>query len=276
MSGQDHREESGEESGKESREESGEESGEESREETPEQLPTVIYEDADLVAAYKPEGWLVHRTNIDRHESRFLLQYLRDATGTYLYPIHRLDKPTSGIILFAKRSEVAAKAQALLESESSVKKYIAVCRGYCPPEGVIDYALPPVNDFKHQRKRAKTDQPRQEAITLFRRLATIELPYTVDRYPSSRYSLVEIQLKTGRRHQIRRHFKHISHPLIGCPKYGKSTHNRFFAEHLGCQRLLLHAIELQLPHPVTANTLTLREVPRGDFATLLQNFGWEP
>jgi tRNA pseudouridine65 synthase len=237
--------------------------------------PEVIYEDADLVAAYKPEGWLVHRSNIDRHETRFLLQYLRDQTSTYLYPIHRLDKPTSGVILFAKSGEIAAKAQSLLESERAVKKYIAVCRGYCPEEGIIDHPLPPVNDFKHQRKRPRADQPRQEAVTLFRRLETIELPCEVDRYPTSRYSLVEIQLKTGRRHQIRRHFKHISHPIIGCPKYGKSTHNRFFAEQLGCSRLLLHAIELQLPHPVTGETLVLRAAPRGEFLTLLETFGWQ-
>ncbi|AOS98236.1 tRNA pseudouridine synthase C [Microbulbifer aggregans] len=241
----------------------------------PATVPEVIYEDSDLIAAYKPEGWLVHRSNIDRHETQFLLQYLRDQTGAYLYPIHRLDKPTSGVILFAKSSEVAARTQSLLESDAAVKTYIAVCRGYCPEEGVIDHPLPPVNDFKHQRKRPKADQPRQDAVTLFRRLHTIELPYEVDRYPSSRYSLVEIQLKTGRRHQIRRHFKHLSHPLIGCPKYGKSTHNRFFAEHFHCSRLLLHALELRLPHPVTGEPLVVREPPRGEFHTLLERFGWQ-
>ncbi|WP_237065402.1 pseudouridine synthase [Microbulbifer guangxiensis] len=246
-----------------------------SADDQPELRPEVIYRDDHLIGAYKPEGWLVHRSSIDRHETQFLLQYLRDETGSYLYPIHRLDKPTSGVILFARSSEVAAKAQALLESDVSVKKYIAVCRGYCPEEGVIDHPLPPVNDFKHQRRRPRADQPRQEAITLFRRLDTIELPFEVDRYPSSRYSLVEIQLKTGRRHQIRRHFKHISHPLIGCPKYGKSIHNRFFAEHFGCSRLLLHAIELRLPHPVTGAPLALREPPRGDFRALLEAFGWQ-
>ena len=240
-----------------------------------EMLPEVVFEDDHLVAAYKPEGWLVHRSNIDRHETRFLLQYLRDQVGCHLYPVHRLDKPTSGIIVFGKSGDIAAQVQAQMESDRTVKKYLAVCRGYCPEVGVIDYALPPVNDFKHQRKRAKADLPRQEAITVFRRLDTIELPYAVDRYPSSRYSLVEIELKTGRRHQIRRHFKHIQHPLIGCPKYGKSVHNRFFAEQFGCSRLLLHALQLELDHPITGERLSLVAPPRGDFESLLEKFDWK-
>jgi tRNA pseudouridine65 synthase len=237
-------------------------------------LPDIIFEDACLVAANKPEGWLVHRTAIDCREENFLLQHLRDRVGCRLYPVHRLDKPTSGIILFAKSGEIAALAQAQLASDRAIKKYIAVCRGYCPEEGVIDYPLPPVNDFKHQRVRPKADLPRQPAITLFRRLDTIELPIAVDRYPTSRYSFVEIQLKTGRRHQIRRHFKHIHHPLIGCPKYGKSVHNRFFAEQFGCSRLLLHALQLELDHAVTGEHLKLVAPPQGQFLSLIRDFGW--
>lgn len=236
--------------------------------------PELIYEDEHLIAAYKPEGWLVHRSDIDRHETQILLQYLRDLTGCHLYPVHRLDKPTSGVLVFAKSGEVAAALQAQLDSETSTKQYLAVCRGYCPEQGVIDHPLPPVADFKHQRKRPKSELPRQEAITHFRRLATVELPFEVDRYPCSRYSLVEVELITGRRHQIRRHFKHIHHPLIGCPKYGKSTHNRFFAEQLQCARLMLHAYRLRIQHPVTNAPLDLRANPRGCFHTLMQEFGW--
>ncbi|WGL16853.1 pseudouridine synthase [Microbulbifer bruguierae] len=236
--------------------------------------PELIYDDPYLVAAYKPEGWLVHRSDIDKHESRILLQYLRDLVGCHLFPVHRLDKPTSGVILFGKSGETAAALQAQLNSDTSVKKYLAICRGYCPEQGVIDHPLPPVADFKHQRKRPKSELPRQSAITRYRRLGTVELPYEVDRYPSSRYSLVEVQLETGRRHQIRRHFKHISHPLIGCPKYGKSTHNRLFAAEYNCARLLLHAYELSLNHPVTGEKLTLVANPRGCFQSLLETFGW--
>jgi len=236
--------------------------------------PEILYQDEWLIAAYKPEGWLVHRSSIDRHETRFLLQTLRDQVGCHLYPVHRLDKPTSGVIVFAKSGDIAAQLQAQMEGDKTVKQYLAVCRGYCPESGVIDYPLPPVSDFKHQRKRAKSEQPRQEAVTLFRRLDTVELPYAVDKYPSSRYSLVEIQLKTGRRHQIRRHFKHIHHPLIGCPKYGKSVHNRFFADQFDCNRLLLHAQRLELDHPVSGERLSIQAPPRGSFRALLEALGW--
>ena len=237
--------------------------------------PELLFEDDHLIAAYKPEGWLVHRSDIDKHEDRILLQYLRDLVGAHLFPVHRLDKPTSGVIVFGKSGDAAAKLQARLESDTSIKQYLAICRGYCPEHGVIDHPLPPVADFKHQRKRPKSDLPRQDAITHYRRLGTVELPYAVDRYLSSRYSLVEVELKTGRRHQIRRHFKHLSHPLIGCPKYGKSTHNRFFAEQLQCARLLLHAYRLSLSHPETGEHLEIVAPPRGCFMSLIEQFGWQ-
>ncbi|MCA0900915.1 pseudouridine synthase [Microbulbifer agarilyticus] len=236
--------------------------------------PELIFEDDHLIAAYKPEGWLVHRSDIDKHEDRILLQYLRDLVGQHLYPVHRLDKPTSGVIVFGKSGDAAAKLQAQLDSDTSVKQYLAVCRGFCPEQGVINHPLPPVADFKHQRKRPKSELPRQEAITHFRRLDTVELPFAVDRYPSSRYSLVQVELVTGRRHQIRRHFKHLSHPLIGCPKYGKSTHNRFFAEQLHCARLLLHAYRLSIQHPISEKKLDLIASPKGCFMSLIDQFGW--
>ncbi|WP_288130179.1 pseudouridine synthase [Microbulbifer sp.] len=237
--------------------------------------PQILYQDEALVAAYKPEGWLVHRSSIDRHETRFLLQTLRDQVGCHLYPIHRLDKPTSGVIVFGKSGEIAARVQAQMENDNTLKQYLAVCRGYCPESGTIDYPLPPVSDFRHQRKRPKSELPRQEAVTLFQRLDTVELPIEVDRYPTSRYSLVSIQLKTGRRHQIRRHFKHIHHPLIGCPKYGKSVHNRFFTEHFGCARLLLHASRLELDHPMTGERLKLEAPLQGSFRSLMDQLGWQ-
>ncbi|MCA0892036.1 pseudouridine synthase [Microbulbifer agarilyticus] len=236
--------------------------------------PELIFEDDHLIAAYKPEGWLVHRSDIDKHENRILLQYLRDLVGQHLYPVHRLDKPTSGVIVFGKSSESASKLQAQLDRETSLKQYLAICRGFCPEQGLIDHPLAPVADFKHQRKRPKKDLPRQEAITRFRRLATVELPFAVDRYPSSRYSLVEIELVTGRRHQIRRHFKHLSHPLIGCPKYGKSIHNRFFADQFQCARLLLHAYRLRIQHPDSSKVLDFLVPPKGCFMSLIEEFQW--
>lgn len=231
----------------------------------------ILYRDESIIAVNKPEGLLVHRSNIDKYESRFLLQLLRDQIGQYLYPIHRLDKPTSGVILFAFSSEVAAAIQKLMEENQASKEYLLVCRGYCPEEGEIDYPLRPVDEFKRNKK---TQKPAQQALTHYRRLNTIEVPYCVDKYPTSRYSLVLAKLLSGRKHQLRRHFKHISHPIIGCPKYGKSTHNRFFAQKFDSHRLLLHSYRMSFQHPLSGQLVSIVSDPSGDFSNLLAQFDW--
>lgn len=254
----------------------------------------IIYQDEHLVAVYKPAGLLVHRSNVDRHETRFLLQELRNQIGQHLFPVHRLDKPTSGIILFALSSAVASLLQSDMESNKTSKEYLLVCRGYCPEAGTIDHPLKPIDDFqsKHKKKRAAKDKqliaagmppsqpqaepkPAQHAVTEFRRLDTCELDVQLERYPQSRYSLVLATLLTGRKHQIRRHFKHLSHPLIGCPKYGKSKHNNYFTEHLGASGLLLHAYRLCLTHPITGKTLKLVAEPSGSLQVILERFKWD-
>jgi len=237
----------------------------------------IIYRDEYFVAAYKPEGLLVHRSNIDKHETRFLLQELRNQLGQHVFPIHRLDKPTSGIILFALSPEIAALLQAQMESNQAKKEYLLVCRGYCQESGIIDHPLKPINDFKNKRTKAqsrKSDKPAQDSVTEYKRLGTVELDVEIDRYPKSRYSLVMARILTGRKHQIRRHFKHLSHPIIGCPKYGKSKHNHYFATHFNAPRLLLHAFKIHLRHPVTDKALTLTAVPKGSMKALLHDFGW--
>ena len=255
----------------------------------------IIYQDEHLVAVHKPAGLLVHRSNVDHHETRFLLQELRDQIGRHLYPVHRLDKPTSGLILFALSSEVAALLQADMQENRTSKEYLLVCRGHCPESGRIDHPLKPIDDFKNkqQKKRFAVDKlriaqglapehpiaapkPAQSAITEFERLATAEIDVQLERYPQSRYSLVLAKLITGRKHQIRRHFKHLSHPLIGCPKYGKSKHNHYFAETLHAPRLLLHSYRMRLAHPVSGQALELIAEPEGSFANLLSHFGWDP
>lgn len=242
----------------------------------------IIYRDEHLIAVYKPEGLLVHRSNIDRHETRFLLQTLRDQIGQHLYPVHRLDKPTSGLILFALSSEVAQQLQAVMDNDETRKEYLLVCRGYTPDSGIIDHPLAPIDDFSNKKRKrlAKRDsqtvttKEKQNAITHYRCLNTTELNAAVDKYPKSRYSLVLAQIRTGRKHQIRRHFKHLSHPIIGCPKYGKSKHNHYFADKLDTPRLLLHAYRMQLNHPITHERLTLVAAPTGSFKALLEKFSW--
>tara|TARA_R110002110_G_scaffold415561_1_gene650715 strand:- start:9518 stop:10279 length:762 start_codon:yes stop_codon:yes gene_type:complete len=234
----------------------------------------VVYQDDALVAVHKPEGLLVHRSNIDRHETRFLLQELRNQLGRHVYPVHRLDKPTSGLILFAFAPETVAQVQHQMETNAASKEYLLVCRGHCPRSGDIDHPLHRVSDFRNNRGRGLNAGEPQLARTLFERLATVTLDVPVDKYPTSRYSLVRARLLTGRKHQIRRHFKHISHPVIGCPKYGKSTHNRYFASELAAPRLLLHAHRMTLRCPITERQLCLTAPLEGTFAALLDRFRW--
>lgn len=215
---------------------------------------SILFEDEHLVVANKPAGLLVHKSTIDKYETEFLLQQLRDQLGCFLYPVHRLDKPTSGVIAFAKTPEVASQLQADLSAPESHKRYWLICRGFVAPNGIIDHPLKPIADFKRERKKPKV-KPAQEAQTRFRCLANAEINVEIDKYPQSRFSFVEAEILTGRKHQIRRHFKHISHPIIGCPKYGKSRYNQYFSDVLGAPGLMLHAKELEVCHPVTRQTL---------------------
>ncbi len=232
----------------------------------------ILYQDEWLVAINKPSGLLVHKSPIDRHETRFAVQTLRNQLNQWVYPVHRLDKPTSGVLLFGLNSSVTTT---LCESwPESVKTYWAVVRGWAPEELEIDYPLSPIVDKiadKHRRK----EKPTQSAVTQIQRLATIELDATVDKYPKTRYSLVQCTLKTGRKHQIRRHMKHISHPIIGDAKYGKSKHNRFFQDRYDCHRLLLHAQQINFIHPVTQKTIRLQAPLDFTMAQLFNHFNWQ-
>lgn len=210
---------------------------------------------------------------IDRHETRFALQEVRNQIGQRVYPLHRLDKPTSGVLLFALSPEIAKRMGQQFESNSVKKNYLAVVRGYAPESGVIDHALKEELDKMTDRK-ARLDKPAQDALTEFTRLATVEIPVAIDRYPQSRYSLVEAQPKTGRKHQIRRHMKHIAHPIIGDAKHGKGNHNRYFATHFGADRLLLACIEMEVIHPVSGQPLFLRASLDKRFSDLIKHFGW--
>lgn len=233
----------------------------------------LLYRDEHLVAINKPPGLLVHRSAIDRHERRFAMQLLRDQLDCHVYPVHRLDKPTSGVLLFALSAEVARAVSRLFEQHLISKDYLAVVRGHCPLRGQIDHPLKPDTD-KFERRSAETAMIAQEALTHYARLATVELPVEVDRYPQTRYSLVQLHPVTGRRHQLRRHMKHIGYPIIGDAKHGKGVHNRFVAGQYGCKRLLLACTGMTLVHPVSGEELQLRADPGASFQRLLDAFGW--
>lgn len=237
-----------------------------------EQLP-VIYRDDYLVAVNKPSGLLVHRSPIDRHETRFALQLVRDQIGQRVYPVHRLDKPTSGVLVFALSSEIARDVSEQIASHSIAKTYLAVVRGYCPEQGEVDHAIRDKPDRIADRNRSR-ERPAQDALTRYRCLATAEIPYEVDRYPQSRYSLVELKPLQGRKHQLRRHMKHLGHPIIGDAKYGKGLHNRFFQQHYHCHRLLLACVSMEISHPVEQKRLHLKAGLDESFSGLVRAFDW--
>lgn len=208
----------------------------------------ILFQDDHLIAIDKPPGLLVHRTKLDARESLFAMQLLRDQVGFRVYPIHRLDKPTSGILLFATSSEHAQVMSDVFAERAVEKTYEAIVRGWTIDEDLIDYPLKEIRDRTTDRK-ARPDKPAQEAQTRYRTLRRCELQEAVGRYPSARYSWAEIQPATGRKNQIRRHFKHIFHPVIGDRKFGDRAHNAFFRTHLETDRMLLAATRLSFSHP---------------------------
>lgn len=231
----------------------------------------ILHQDEHLVAINKPSGLLVHRSLIDRHETRFAIQLTRDQIGRKVYPVHRLDKPTSGVLLFALDSDTARLLTEQFTAGLVQKTYLAIVRGYTDETGIIDYPLQEQLD-RIADADAEPDKPAQIAITHYRQLATTELPWPVGRYSTARYSLLELQPRTGRKHQLRRHMKHIFHPIVGDTTHGDGKHNALFREKLGCQRLLLHAVQLQLMHPQHGTQLLIRAGLPADFEPFVNLF----
>lgn len=233
---------------------------------------TILYRDDQFIAIDKPSGLLVHRSLIDKHETRFAIQSLRDQIGQRVYPLHRLDKPTSGVLLFALTEDAARAMGAVFESNGVRKTYLAVVRGYTPEQDCIDYPLREDLD-RMTDVCARKDKPAQPAVTEYRRLATLELQIPDGRHPTCRYSLLTVTPRTGRKHQIRRHMKHIFHPIIGDTTHGDGRHNRIFREHLHCQRLLLCAWELRFTHPNSGAPILIRAPMDAEFQRIVDLFG---
>ncbi len=230
---------------------------------------TILHRDEHLVAVHKPAGLLVHRTALARGEREFLLQRLRDQLGQRVYPVHRLDRPTSGAMVFALSTAAAGRLAEAFTERRVTKRYLAVVRGVGPEHDWLDYPL-----REEDGSRPKAEMPAMEAMTEVRRLDSVELPVQVDRYPQSRYSLMQASPVTGRRHQIRRHLAQRGYPIIGDAKHGKGNHNRFFKEQLACPRLLLAAVGLAFDHPFEAYRLTLSCALDASMSALFERFGW--
>ena len=205
----------------------------------------ILYQDDSCAVVDKPSGVIVHRgwANDDVD----LLRLTRDALGRYVYPLHRLDRGASGTVLFALNEHAARTLNRSFADGSLDKRYLALTRGHPSEHGIIDHPIP----------RAPGEE-RVPAQTEYFRIGTFE-----------RYALVVALPRTGRLHQIRRHLKHVSCPLIGDVRYGKGEHNRIFRERYALDRLALHAAALRFAHPLTGERITVRAPLIGSFADCL-------
>ena len=297
----------------------------------------LLFQDEFIVAVNKPAGLLVHPSDLDKGDGQSAMTLLRDQLKTWVYPVHRLDKATSGVLLFAKSPPLARQLSAQFEARIVEKHYIALVRGWPGvqetfadesfAEGseelsltevfsgwssvdatvrlrhldassmdwkLIDRplgkpralwsrkekkrykrsSLPPDQSLQQDQEESGTtvhqgeiQQPeKKSAQTKIRTRTVLEIRYAVDRYSTARYSVLEISPLTGRPHQIRRHLKAESHPIIGDRRYGKSVHNNFFASGLGGFNLALKACALTIDHPVSGERLQIRSDPDGLFS----------
>ncbi|MDX5410235.1 MAG: pseudouridine synthase [Thauera sp.] len=234
----------------------------------------LLYRDEALAVVNKPAGLLAHRSQIAAQEDRFLLDQLREQLGQRCFLAHRLDRATSGALLLAFDKGTAAALGEQFMGRSVEKTYLAVVRGHTAEAGVVDYALREELD-RMTDALADPDKAAQPAVTSWQRLATVELPHAVGRYPTARYSLLRLEPATGRKHQIRRHMKHIFHPVVGDTTHGDGRHNRFFREQFDAHRLLLAATGLTLAHPHTGAPLAIEAPLEADFRQVLDRLGWE-
>lgn len=232
----------------------------------------IIYQDEYMVAINKPSGMLVHRSFLDKHETVFAMQTLRDQIGQHVFPVHRLDRPTSGVLLFALDSDTARLLSQQFEQKQIIKSYYAIVRGYVEGSDVIDYPLKLKLD-KIADKHSQEKEP-QEAVTEYRSLQQIELPIKVGRFDTARFSLVELKPQTGRKHQLRRHMKHIFHPIIGDSCYGDLHQNRAFAEYFNVSQLLLHSHQLVLTHPYTNKEIIIKSKINQKMDKILNHYSW--
>lgn len=218
----------------------------------------IIFQDNDLVVINKPHGLLVHQSPIARDAEEFALQMLRDQIGQNVWPAHRLDRKTGGLLLFSLNKEINALAQQLFRENLIKKKYLAIVRGHTPDELAIDYPLKKENGVI------------QEAFTYFKTLQKAEIEVAFGKHTTSRYSLVEAEPQTGRMHQLRKHFAHIHHPIIGDRPHGCNKQNKLFKDTWEMDTMLLHASELQFIHPITKEKLHLKAPLHSEFKRMME------
>lgn len=223
----------------------------------------IIYRDEYLVAINKPHGLLVHKSKLAADASEFAVQILRDQLGMRVTPVHRIDRKTGGVLLFALNDE-SNKALNLQFDQNRVHKiYLALVRGYTADEEHVDYDL------------RKENGQLQRAVTNYRTLERVEVPVAFGKHETQRYSLVEVQPETGRMHQIRKHFNHLRHPIIGDRPHGCNKQNRLFKERWNMTTMLLHAVEMEFEHPVQLSLVKLKADLQPEFKRTLALLGFQ-
>lgn len=218
----------------------------------------ILFQDAHLVAINKPHGLLVHRTKIANDADEFALQILRDQLGQTVFPAHRLDRKTGGILLFSLTKEMDHLIQNEFYNQKVAKKYLAILRGYAPESGTIDYDL------------TKDNGTVQNAITHYRTLQHVEIPFPQGKFESARFSLIEAQPETGRFHQLRKHFAHLRHPIIGDRPHGCNKQNKWWKETFEMESMMLHASALEFTHPITKEIVTIQAHPQAEFVRVCE------
>ncbi|MEG0529246.1 MAG: pseudouridine synthase [Bacilli bacterium] len=222
----------------------------------------ILYQDEYIIAINKPSGLLVHKSFYARDAKIFAIQELRNQIGgQHVYPIHRLDRKTSGVLLFALDKEALKIMNDRFATREVEKKYLAILRGWSPDELTIDYDL--TND----------DGVKQNAITYFRRLQKAEIELEFNNHPTSSYTLVEAITETVSMHQLRKHFKHILHPILGCRKHGCNKQNKLWLENFELKGMMLHAHQLVFNHPITNERITLNATINEEFEKVADILG---
>ncbi|WP_194437253.1 tRNA pseudouridine(65) synthase TruC [Vibrio fluminensis] len=234
----------------------------------------IVYQDEYFVAVNKPAGMLVHRSWLDKHETQFVMQTLRDQIGQHVFPLHRLDRPTSGVLIFALSSEIAAQVMPMFANHEMKKTYHAIVRGWIEEAGTLDYPLKVELD-KIADKFASQEKEAQEAVTDYRPLAKVEIPHSTGRFPTTRYCMMELNPHTGRKHQLRRHMAHLRHPMVGDTTHGDGKHNKLFRDVYDSHRLLLHATSLEFVHPFSGETLVIQAGFDSTWHRLFEQFEWQ-
>ncbi|WP_425666492.1 tRNA pseudouridine(65) synthase TruC [Vibrio tubiashii] len=234
----------------------------------------IVYQDEYFVAVNKPAGMLVHRSWLDKHETQFVMQTLRDQIGQHVFPLHRLDRPTSGVLIFALSSEVASQVMPMFANHEMEKTYHAIVRGWIEEAARLDYPLKVELD-KIADKHASQEKEAQEAITDYQPVAKVEIPHSTGKFPTTRYCLMEMKPLTGRKHQLRRHMAHLRHPIVGDTTHGDGKHNKLFRDIYDSHRLLLHASSLKFIHPFTGQELLIEAGTDETWQRLCAEFSWD-